>query len=114
MALIRRELFDAESKRLWRVYREGRGDAPGFCDDYAFFIHGLLDLYEATFDDQYLEFADILQSMSCGPNDASSRLLMLTGLESQIALFLSPPNPGFYSTPSPHPPDLLLRLKNGQ
>lgn len=78
VAFIRRELFDAESKILWRVYREGRGDAPGFCDDYAFFIHGLLDLYEATFDDQYLEFADILQSMSCGPDVASSCLLMLT------------------------------------
>lgn len=63
VAFIRRELFDTESGTLWRVYREGRGDAPGFCDDYAFFIHGLLDLYEATFDDQYLEFADTLQSM---------------------------------------------------
>ena len=78
VAFIRTELFDAASMRLWRVYREGRGDAPGFCDDYAFFIHGLLDLYEATFDDQYLEFADTLQSMSCGPSDASSCLLMLT------------------------------------
>ena len=63
VAFIRKELFDADTKTLWRVYREGRGDAPGFCDDYAFLIHGLLDLYEATFDDQYLEFADILQSM---------------------------------------------------
>ena len=33
--------------------------------------------------------------------------------ETQISLFISPHNPGFYSTPSPHPPDLLLRLKNG-
>lgn len=33
--------------------------------------------------------------------------------ETQLTLFLSPPNLGFYSTPSPHPPDLLLRLKNG-
>lgn len=63
VAFVRKELFDADSKLLWRVYREGRGDAPGFCDDYAFFIHGLLDLYEATFDDQYLEFADTLQSI---------------------------------------------------
>ena len=63
VAFIRKELFDADSKLLWRVYREGRGDVPGFCDDYAFFIHGLLDLYEATFNDQYLEFADTLQSI---------------------------------------------------
>lgn len=64
VAFIKEELFDSSSKSLWRVYREGRGDAPGFCDDYAFFIQGLIDLYEATFDDQYLEFADTLQSMS--------------------------------------------------
>lgn len=94
VAFIKKELFDPNSKSLWRVYREGRGDAPGFCDDYAFFIQGLIDLYESTFDDQYLEFADTLQ-------------------KTQLSLFLSPPNPGFYSTPSPHPPDLLLRLKNG-
>lgn len=64
VAFIKKELYESESKRLWRVYREGRGDAPGFCDDYAFFIQGLIDLYEATFDDQYLQFADELQSMS--------------------------------------------------
>lgn len=33
--------------------------------------------------------------------------------ETQIELFISPPSTAFYSTPSPHPPDLLLRLKNG-
>jgi len=64
VAFIKEELYDSSSKTLWRVYREGRGDAPGFCDDYAFFTQGLIDLYEATFDDQYLEFADTLQSMS--------------------------------------------------
>ena len=61
---IRRELFDEGTKTLYRVYREGRGDTPGFCDDYAFLIHGLIDLYEATFDESYLEFADTLQSTS--------------------------------------------------
>ncbi len=59
---IRKELFDEESATLWRMYREGRGDAPGFCDDYAFLIKGLIDLYEATFNDEYLQFADRLQS----------------------------------------------------
>lgn len=62
VAFIRKELFDEDSATLWRIYREGRGDAPGFCDDYAFLIQGLIDLYEVTFNDNYLEFADILQS----------------------------------------------------
>ena len=91
---IKTELWDSSTKTLYRVYREGRGTTTGLCDDYAFLIHGLIDLYEATFDDSYLEFADTLQKR-------------------QIELFTSPDSPGFYTTPSPHPPDLLLRLKSG-
>ena len=63
VAFIRRELFDADTGRLWRIYREGRGDAPGFADDYSFFIHGLIELYQATFEEEYLQLADTLQSM---------------------------------------------------
>ena len=91
---IKKELFDFQTKTLFRVYREGPGSTPGLCDDYAFLIHGLIDLYEATFDDSYLEFADLLQKR-------------------QNELFTSSDSPGFYSTPSPHPPDLLMRLKSG-
>ena len=68
VSFIKSELFDENSGQLWRVYREGRGDAPGFADDYAFLIRGLIDLYEATFDDQYLQFADTLQSKPYSPN----------------------------------------------
>lgn len=59
---IRRELFDEKSGELKRVFRDGPGEAPAFADDYAFVVQGLLELYEATFDDSYLEFADRLQS----------------------------------------------------
>lgn len=75
---IKRALFDAETAILWRIYREGRGDAPGFCDDYAFLIQGLIDLYEATFNDKYLQLADTLQSKL--PNSAASFYLSLTRL----------------------------------
>ena len=91
---IRNQLWDPNTKTLYRVYREGRGSSVALCDDSAFLIHGLIDLYEATFDDQYLKFADTLQGR-------------------QIELFTSPDSLGFYTTPSPHPPDLLLRLKSG-
>lgn len=40
--------------RLLHRYREGTSGIPGTIEDYAFFIHGLLDLYEATFDGAYL------------------------------------------------------------
>lgn len=59
---IKSELYDEATGTLKRVYREGPGDAPAFADDYAFLISGLLDLYEATFDDSWLAWADILQS----------------------------------------------------
>jgi uncharacterized protein YyaL (SSP411 family) len=59
---LQTELFEEASGTMKRVYRDGPGDAPAFADDYAFLISGLIDLYEATFDDSYLEFADRLQS----------------------------------------------------
>ncbi|KMU80023.1 hypothetical protein CISG_07973 [Coccidioides immitis RMSCC 3703] len=59
---IRENLFDAETGQLWRVYRDGRrGETPGFGDDYAYLASGLISLYEATFDDSYLQFAENLQ-----------------------------------------------------
>lgn len=64
VAFIKKELFDPQSGEMKRVFREGAGTAPAFADDYAYFIDGLIELYEATFDDEYLQFADILQSKS--------------------------------------------------
>ncbi|MCJ1376893.1 hypothetical protein MMC20_008138, partial [Loxospora ochrophaea] len=61
VAFIQTNLFDNDTSRLWRIYRNGRGDTPGLADDYAFLIQGLIDLYQATFDDSYLQFADRLQ-----------------------------------------------------
>lgn len=98
ISFIRRTLFDEPTQTLYRVYSQGaRGDTKALCDDYAFLIAALLDLYEATFDDSHLAFADTLQKI-------------------QLERFqdTADGNPaGFYTTPSPHPPDLLLRLKSG-
>ncbi|KAH8589716.1 hypothetical protein B0O99DRAFT_636441 [Bisporella sp. PMI_857] len=58
---IKERLYDEHEKILYRVWREGRGDSKGFTDDYAFLIEGLIDLYEATFDEKWLHWADDLQ-----------------------------------------------------
>jgi uncharacterized protein len=40
--------------RLLRTWRAGQAHTGGYLDDYAFFIEGLLDLYEATFAPRWL------------------------------------------------------------
>ncbi len=40
--------------RLLHRYRDGEAAIPGHLEDYAFLIHGLVDLYEATFEPRYL------------------------------------------------------------
>lgn len=51
------------SGRLYRRYREGEAAHRGYADDHAFFIWGLLELYEATFETPYLEHAISLQQV---------------------------------------------------
>lgn len=43
--------------RLMARYREGDASYLGYLDDYSFFIYGLIQLYESTFDLKYLEKA---------------------------------------------------------
>jgi len=70
-ALNKREYADAARKaadfllqelrrkdgRLFHRYREGEAALPGYVDDYAFLVWGLIDLYEATFEARYLQEA---------------------------------------------------------
>jgi hypothetical protein len=42
---------------LLHRYRDGDAAILGFADDYAFIIHALIELYETTFDEQYLASA---------------------------------------------------------
>ena len=43
--------------RLLHRYRDGNNEIDAYLDDYAFFIWGLLELYESTFDYYYLKTA---------------------------------------------------------
>lgn len=54
-------LRPADGRRLYRRWRDGEAAQPGFLDDYAFFIWGLLELYQAGFDPLRLEQAIDLQ-----------------------------------------------------
>ncbi|KAI1857781.1 uncharacterized protein JN550_013044 [Neoarthrinium moseri] len=79
-ALIKDKLWDKEAKVLYRVYHgDGRGATQAFAEDYAFLIDGLLELYEVTGEETWLEWADELQSIQITkfydhayyPNDGS-------------------------------------------
>jgi uncharacterized protein YyaL (SSP411 family) len=77
---------------LYRNYREGRSAIEGFADDYAFVIKALLDLYEASFDIEWLKFAIELQ-------------------ETQDRLFYDEKNGGYFST-SGKDASVFLRMKD--
>ncbi len=59
---IRRELHDEARGVLFRTWLDGRGTTEGFAEDYACLVQGLLDLYEASFDLRWLQWAVRLQA----------------------------------------------------
>ena len=89
---VRAHLWDDSRKTLFRSYRDGRSEVEGFADDYAFVVQGLLDLYEASFDIEWLKFATQLQ-------------------ETQDRLFFDEKNGGYFTT-SGKDASVLLRMKD--
>jgi uncharacterized protein YyaL (SSP411 family) len=55
MAFVKAELTEGE--RLRRTYKSGKSQHDGYLDDYAYLSEAALDLYEATFDPEYLREA---------------------------------------------------------
>src|SRR3989475_4713236 len=47
----------APDGRLLRRWREGEARFPGYVDDYAFFIDGLIELYQSAFDRKWIDCA---------------------------------------------------------
>lgn len=58
------KLYDKENKILLHRYRDGDSRFDGTLEDYAYFIAGLIDLYEACFEIKYLELAIELNSLT--------------------------------------------------
>ena len=54
---LRAELYDSKARSLWRRWRKGEKAVPGMAEDFAFLAQGLLDLFEASFDPQWLAWA---------------------------------------------------------
>ncbi|MCK4960701.1 MAG: thioredoxin domain-containing protein, partial [Planctomycetes bacterium] len=79
--------------RLMRYYVKGRAVEPGFLDDYAFMITGLLDLYEATFDAKWLvEAAGLSEQMIALFADTENGGFFLTGSDGEKLIVRSKPD----------------------
>lgn len=50
-----------ENGKLARRFRDSEAKFTASLDDYAYLIQGLIDLYEADFDEQWLNWANVLQ-----------------------------------------------------
>jgi len=90
-AFLRRELW--QDDRLLRVWRQGQAHTPGFLEDSAVVVEGLVDLYEAGFDPAWLRWAEALA-------------------EGLLVRFQDPIEGGFFSTEADQA-DLLFRQKPG-
>jgi len=88
---VKEKLYRADTNTLLRSYRQGASDVNGFASDYAFFIQGLLDLYEASFDVRKIDMAMKLQ-------------------QRQDELFRDQKQSGYFMT-SGADADVLLRMK---
>jgi uncharacterized protein YyaL (SSP411 family) len=53
---IMNNMITADGRLLHR-YRDGQSAIPAYLDDYACLIYGMIELYETTFDTNYLEWA---------------------------------------------------------
>ena len=59
---VRDALWDGDRQRLLRRYRNGQAAIDGYSEDYAFTIWGLLELFQADFDPDWLDWAKRLQA----------------------------------------------------
>ncbi len=53
-----------EDGGLWHSYKAGKASINGYLEDYAFTMNALIDLYEATFDERWLNEAKALAEYS--------------------------------------------------
>jgi uncharacterized protein YyaL (SSP411 family) len=57
---VQAHLWDADGQRLWRRWREGDAAIDGFAEDYAFLAWGIVELFQATGDVEWLDWVETL------------------------------------------------------
>jgi uncharacterized protein YyaL (SSP411 family) len=88
---IRRTLWNGDTGRLLRRYRDGEAAIDAYAEDYAYLIWGVLELFQADGDPAWIEWALAMERR-------------------QDALFWDEAEAGWFSTTG-QDPTVLLRLK---
>jgi uncharacterized protein YyaL (SSP411 family) len=88
---VRTHLWQSAERRLLRRYRDGEAAVDGFCEDYAYLVWGLIELFQASGDAQWLDWANELTTI-------------------EVSLFSDDRDGGWFSTTGSDP-SVLLRLK---
>lgn len=88
---VQKHIFDANTNRLYRRWKDGEPAVDGQQIDYAMFVRAMIDLYEATGQHDWLLWATLLQ-------------------EKHDELFFDSQTGGYFMTEARA--DLLLRLKD--
>ncbi|KAG9289252.1 hypothetical protein G9A89_007497 [Geosiphon pyriformis] len=89
---LKEKMYDPDRKVLRRSFLGEPSKVDGFSDDYSFLIQGLLDLYEATLNEEHLAWAIDLQN-------------------TQNELFYDREGGGFFNAPAGNK-NILLRMKD--
>ena len=90
-SFVRERMWSAQTGLLRRRYRDGHAEIDGYAEDYAYMIHGLLELFQADPEPMWLEWAIALQRR-------------------QDELFWDEQGGGWFSTTG-QDPSVLLRMK---
>jgi len=90
-SFVRERMWSAQTGLLRRRYRDGHAEIDGYAEDYAYMIHGLLELFQADPEPMWLEWAIALQRR-------------------QDELFWDEQAGGWFSTTG-QDPSVLLRMK---
>jgi len=100
LSFVRETLWDPDSTRLSRRYKDGDVKGPGYLDDYTFVARGALELYGVTGDVNHLAFAvDLAAVIVDSFYDADARTLYMAPADGE-ALVTRPQELQDQSTPS--------------
>ncbi len=106
--------WDAETRKLLRVYKDGQSKINGCLDDYAYFLQGLLALYEAGLDSKWIARAkDLANAMIAEFWDEKEGGFFLSG-QSGEQLISKLKNPADEALPSANAVAALVLLQLGR